>query len=254
MIYTAISMGVTDTNLISWTIGSFTLSLSPLFHILPLVVMIVLFASWTFLTRHETYVPSKMQPQKKVRPLPPPRRYERKSFRRLRRFVNRISKSLDNFGRGIKERIANTRLAKYLEEHLMGKAVAKSAWSIVLPFCALALLIYVIVFPQLIPNAVNWLLGGGNSVLAGFINWTIGAANAIGHTLSPLGWLGVSIESGLQGIAAGFRNGVIGLTTPIVNPLVRSDLVGKYVIVQNVAAWFAALVSLYYGSRVHRRR
>jgi hypothetical protein len=254
IVFTSMSLGVTDTNLLIWNIGSFTITISPLFHLLPLSVIIVLFASWTYLTRHETYIPTKIQPQKKGRPLPPPRRYEKKSFRRLRRFINRINKRLDNFGQGIKERIANTRLARYLEEHFAGKAVVKSAWTIVLSFGVLALLVYLIVYPQLIPNAVNWLLGGGNSVLQGFIKWTIDGANAIGQALSPLGWIGASIENGLVSMSLGFRNGVISLTTFIVNPLVQSDLVGKYVLIQNVAAWFAAIVSLYYGSRVHRRR
>lgn len=91
-------------------------------------------------------------------------------------------------------------------------------------------------------------------MLQGFITWTIGAANAIGQTLSPLGWLGANIENGLGAMSLGFRDGIINLTTSIVKPLVQSDLVGKYVLIQNVAAWFAAIVSLYYGSRVHRRR
>ncbi|HVP41372.1 MAG TPA: hypothetical protein VMS95_05410 [Candidatus Krumholzibacteriaceae bacterium] len=253
IVSTSMSLGVTDTNLIVWNIGPFTITISPLFHLLPLSVIIVLFASWIYLTRHETYIPAKTQPQKKGRPLPP-RRYEKKGFRRLRRFINRINKGLDNFGRGIKERIANTRLARYLEEHFAGKAVVKSAWIIALSFSVFALLVYLIVYPQLIPNAVNWLLGGGTSALQGFIMWTIGVANAIGQALSLLGWLGASIENGLVAMSLGFRNGVISLTTFIVNPLVQLDLVGKYVLIQNVAAGSAAIVSMYYGSRVHRRR
>jgi hypothetical protein len=254
IVSTSISLGVTDTNLIIWNIGSLTITISPLFHLLPLSVIIVLLASWTYLTRHETYMPAKIQHQRKGRPLPPSRRYEKRSFRRLRRFVNRINRGLDNLGRGIKARIAETRFARYLEKHFAGKAVVKSAWTVVLSFCVLALLFYLIAYPQLIPKAVNWLLGGGNSALQGFITGTMGAANAIGQALPPLGWLGASIENGLAAISLGFRNGVIGLTTPFVKPLVQSDLVGKYVFVQNIAAWFAAVVSLYHGSRVHRRR
>jgi hypothetical protein len=91
-------------------------------------------------------------------------------------------------------------------------------------------------------------------MLQGFITWTIGAADAIGQVLSPLGWFGANIENGLGAMSLGFRDGVISLTTSIVQPLVQSDFVGKYVLIQNVAAWFVAIVSLYYGSRVHRRR
>ena len=255
IVSTSISLGVTDTNMIIWKIGSLAINISPLFNLLPLSVIIVLFASWTYLTKHEIYTPAKIQSQKKGRPLPPPRRrYEKRSFRRLRRFINRINRGLDNFWRGIKERIANTKFAKYLEEHFAGKSVVKSALTIVLSFCLLTMLVYIIAYPQLVPNAGNWLLGGGNSALQGFIMWTIGAANAIGEALSPLGWLGASIENGLGAISLGFRDGVIGLTTPIVKPLIQADLVGKYVFIQNVAAWFAAVASLYYGSRVHRRR
>jgi hypothetical protein len=243
-----------DTNLITWKIGSFTITISPLFHLLPLAVIVVLFASWTYLTKHETYLPAKLQPQKKRRPLPPPRRYEKKSFRRLRRLINRINKGLDNIGHRIKERIAKTRFAKYLEEHFAGKAVVKSAWNIILSFCVFALLVYLIAYPKLIPNAASWLLGGGNSMLQEFIMWTIGGANAFGQAVSPLGWLGANIENGLAAISLGFRNGIIDLTTPLVKPMVQADLVGKYVLIQNVAAWFAALISLYYGNRVHRRR
>lgn len=254
IVSTSISLGVKDTNLIIWKIGSFTITISPLFHLLPLSVIIVLFASWTYLSKHETYTSAKTQLQKKARPLSPPRRYEKRSYRRFRRFVGRINRGLDNLGRGIKERIAKTRFGNYLERHFAAKAVVKSAWTIVLSFCVLALLIYFIAYPQLIPNAATWLLGGGNSALQGFITWTIGAADAIGTALSPLGWLGANIENGLTAISLGFRNGVISLTTPIVKPLIQTDLVGKYVLIQNIAAWFAAIVSLYYGSRIHRRR
>jgi len=254
IVSTSIAMGVQDTNLIVWSIGSFSISISPLFHILPLTVIIVLFASWMYLTRHETYVPSKTQTQKKGRPLPPPRRYEKRSYRRLRRFVNRINKGLDSFGRRIKERIARTKLAKYFETHLAGRAVIKSAWTVVVSFCVFALLVYLIAYPQLIPNAVNWLIGGGNSALQGFILWTIRGADTIGNALLPLGWIASGIEIGLAAISADFRAGVIALTTPFVMPIVQASLVGKYVLVQNFAAWIPALVSLYLGHRIHRRR
>lgn len=254
IVSTSMALGVVDTNLIVWNLGAFVINISPLFHILPLAVIIVLFASWIYLTRHEAYMPPKTRPQRTDRPLPPPRRYEKRSFRRLRRFVNRINKGLDSFGRGINERITESKVAKYLEEHLTGRAVVKSAWTIALIFCVLTLLVYVIAYPQLIPNAVNWLLGGGNSALQGFITWTINGADAIGQALSPLGWLAVAIENGLAAVSVGFRVAAIALTTPIVKPLVQSDAVGKYVLIQNVAAWFPATLSLYFGSRIHRRR
>jgi hypothetical protein len=199
-------------------------------------------------------MPVRRQRARITRPLPPPRRYEKKRFRTLRRVISRVNKRIDDAGRSVRERISNSRLAKFSEKHAAGRAVFNSAWAIMLPFSILAFIVYLIIYPQLIPNAVNWLLGGGSSMLAGFIMWTVNGANAVGQTLLPLGWLGASIENGLASVALGFRNGVIGLTTPTIKPLVQSSLVGKYVLVQNVAAWASAIIALYAGQRGRRRR
>jgi hypothetical protein len=199
-------------------------------------------------------MPGRKLQARTTRPLPPPRRYERKRLRALRRVISRLDKRIDDAGRSVRERISKSRLAKLSERHGAGRAVFNSAWAVMLPFSILAFIVYLIVYPQLVPNAVNWLLGGGNSILAGFIMWTIKGSDSVGRTLSPLGWLGSSIESGLASNALGFRNGVIGLTTPIIKPLVGSSLVGKYVVVQNVAAWASAIIALYAGQRGRRRR
>jgi hypothetical protein len=254
IIYSSISLGLQDTNPLIGNLGAFTISISPLFHLLPLSVIVVLFASWMYLTRQVASTAASSRPAKTTRPLPPPRKYEKRSFRLLRRFVNRLNRRIEETGRRIKKRISETRLAKYLEQHDAAKAVLKSAWIIVLSFCAVALLIYVIIYPRLIPDGANWLFAGGNSLFFGFVTWTFNAANAVGQTLSPLGWLGSAIISGLAAISPGFRNGMIGLTTPIIKPLVELDLTGKYVLSQNIAAWTSALIALYAGRPSRRRR
>lgn len=254
IIYSSMSLGLEDANSLVWNVASFTISISPLFHLLPLGVIIVLFASWIYLTRHVTYGPTRTQPAKTKRPLPPPKRYEKKHLKTLRRFIGKINKKIEDAARSVKERISKSRLVEYLEQHLAGKAVFKSALTVVLPFSALALIVYVIIYPQLIPNAVNWLFGGGNSAFDGFVAWTVNAANAVGKALSPLGWIAANINSGLGSIALGFRNGVIGLTTPIIRPLVELNLAGKYVLSQNVAAWASAIIALYAGRPDRRRR
>jgi len=246
-------MGLKDTNPLIWKTGLFSISISPLFQLLPICVIIVLLASWIYVTQHTAIMPVRKMQAKVARPLPPPRRYEKKRLRTLRRFTNRLNKRIDDAGRSLRERISKSRFAKFSEQHPTGRAVFNSAWAIMLPFSILAFIVYLIIYPQLIPNAVNWLLGGGNSILAAFIKWTIKGSNAVGHTLAPLGWLGAGIEAGLASIALGFRSGVISLTTPIVKPMVESSLVGKYVLVQNVAAWASALIALYAGQRGRRR-
>jgi len=255
IIYSSMALGLQDTSPLVWNVASLTISISPLFHLLPLTVIIVLFASWIYLTRNVAYMPAKKpQPSRTMRPLQPPRRYERKRFKRLRRFINRLNKGIEETGQKIRERIARTRLAKYFEQHFAGQTVFKNAWIIVLSFAILALVISLIVYPSLLPDTMNWLFGGGNSLLAGFVTWTAGAATAIGQALSPIGWIGTSINGALASIAPGFRSGVIGFATPIVQPLTSLDLTGKYVLIQNVAAWASALVALYAGRPGHRRR
>lgn len=245
IVYSSASFGLEDTNPLSWQVFSFTITVSPLFHILPLSVAIVLVSSWMHLTRHVSVGPRKLEPIRS-RP-PPPRRIEKARFKTLRRYYKRISKKLGEAGRRIKDLFLENRLADLLK-----RPTIKSAWTIILSFGALVLLIYVIVYPQIIPDAANWLLGGGNSVFQSFVIGTINAANAIGQTLSPIGWVAASIINGLVASAPGFRNWVIGFTTPLVKPLISLDIIGKYVLVQNVAAWVSALTALYYGQMAHR--
>ena len=254
MIYSSIFLGLEDTDPLVWNAGAFTISISPIFHLLPIGVIIVLFASWIYLIRHIPYKPTRPQPAKTTRPLPPPRRYEKKRLRILRRFISKLNKKIDDAGRSIKVSISGSRLTKYLDQHVAGKAVFKSTWTIVLSFSILALVAYLIIYPQLIPNAVNWLFAGGGSLFDGFVAWTVNAANAVGQTLFPLGWLAANINNGLAAAAPGFRSGIIGLTTPIIKPLVDLSLVGKYVVSQNVAAWASAIIALYAGRPNRRRR
>lgn len=245
IVYSSISFGLEDTNPLSWQVFSFTITVSPLFHILPLTVIIVLVSSWMHLTRHVSVGPRKLEPIRSH--LPPPRRMKKIRFKTVRRYYKRVSKKLGEVGRRIRDLFLENRLA-----YLLRRALIKSAWTIILSFSALVLLIYVIVYPKIIPDAANWLLGGGDSVFQGFVVGTINAANAIGQALSPIGWVAASIINGLAASAPSFRNWVIGFTTPIAKPLISLDLVGKYVLAQNVAAWVSALTALYYGQLAHR--
>ncbi|MGQ9565025.1 MAG: hypothetical protein ACUVT5_00570 [Candidatus Bathyarchaeales archaeon] len=245
IVYSSISFGLEDNNPLSWQVLSFTITISPLFHILPLSVMLVLVSSWMHLTKHVAFTPRKLEPIK-PRPLPP-KRIEKLRFKTLRRHYRNIRKKIGGIGRKVKEVLLGNRLADLLRH-----AVIKSAWTIILSFVALIVLIYLIVYPQIIPTAANWLLGGGSSDFQGFVLGTINVANAIGQALSPIGWIAANIINGLAASAPGFRNAMIGFTTPFVKPLVGLSLVGKYVLVQNVAAWTAALTALYYGQIAHR--
>jgi hypothetical protein len=246
IVYSSMSFGLNDDNPLVWNVFSFTISISPLFHLLPLSVIVVLFFSWIYLTRHVAITYHKAEPTT-IRQ-PPPRKIKKVRFRTLRRYYKRISRRLADFGRRIKETVLGSRIAKYL-----GQAVIKSAWTVIFTFIVLALFVYFVVYPWLIPNATTSIFGEG-SIFLGFVVWTINAANWLGQALSPLGWVAANINNGLVATSPGFRSAVIGLTTPIVKPLIDLDLIGKYVLVQNIAAWFSALVAQFYAQYASRPR
>ncbi|MEM2936297.1 MAG: hypothetical protein QW231_03875, partial [Candidatus Bathyarchaeia archaeon] len=69
----------------------------------------------------------------------------------------------------------------------------------------------------------------------------------------PLGWVASALNEALLAAAPGFRNALLALGAPIVNSVVGLDLVGKYLVCQNVAAWASATVALAYGRYVSSR-
>jgi len=56
----------------------------------------------------------------------------------------------------------------------------------------------------------------------------------------------VSIASGLDSMAPGFRNAFEGLVTSRPQPLTGGDLLWRYVFCQNAAAWVSAIAALAY--------
>ena len=94
-----------------------------------------------------------------------------------------------------------------------------------------------------------------NPSFHGFVLKTFEIAQGVGQTLAPLGWLGSAANSALLALAPSFRIGLEGFGTSITGPLVELDLVWKYAICQNVAAWACALTALMYRQYVsHPRR
>ncbi|MBE0512188.1 hypothetical protein IBX38_03965 [Candidatus Bathyarchaeota archaeon] len=86
---------------------------------------------------------------------------------------------------------------------------------------------------------------------------TIEIAQGIAQALSPIGWLASAINGALRAVAPGFRNAIEGLGSSMTEPLTNIDLVWKYTLCQNAAAWISAIVALAYGeytSRVYRIR
>ncbi|MDH5267867.1 MAG: hypothetical protein OEW62_09350, partial [Candidatus Bathyarchaeota archaeon] len=64
---------------------------------------------------------------------------------------------------------------------------------------------------------------------------------------TPLGWLGTAINDALLAMAPSFRSALESFGKSTTGPIVTLDLVWKYAICQNIAAWASALTALTYA-------
>ena len=106
LVYSFLSGGLTDeftwmeTFQVPYVNWGFTLAFSPLLHLLPLSVIVVLISSWIFLTRHIAFIPHRTESARKtaVRRRQP----QRRRFKTLRRFFKRISRNIQEIGKALK--------------------------------------------------------------------------------------------------------------------------------------------------------
>jgi len=86
-----------------------------------------------------------------------------------------------------------------------------------------------------------------------FVLGTIEFARSIGQAVAPLGGLASAINNALIGAALGFRKTLEGAGASLTQPIVHLDVVGKYLVTQNLAAWISALSALIYGAYISSR-
>jgi len=234
VLYT-LSLGLQDTSLLSasWPV---TLTISPLLNLVPICVIITLGFSWAYLTKRTAMKRQEI------------RRGKVETFQKTGKkgLMWKISHAGSNYSRNIKLRLSKTKVASYLSRVHFARATIRSAFVVLLVFGAFALMTLVLAYPQLIysgvSNAYRNNLGLSNFV-SGVDNWAGGVAEA----LPPIGW----INNALIGAAPAVRDAGTGLGNLLV-PLVTLDNAGKYLIVQNAAAWISVLAVLFYGERKGR--
>jgi len=254
---------VTQIFQIPGTSSSFTITISPLYHLIPLGVIFVLVSSWTYLTKYIAVVPHRVKPSKKPTP---PRRYQkvkRRRFKAFRRFSKWVSKKFQRVSwtfkaiyRRINSALLRIRGISYVMQRLFfARAALKSAVTVLAVFLVSALGLYLLAYPALMYDVVVG-FHRGNPSFHGFVLKTIEMANGLGQVLSPIG-LGSSINNVLTTAALGFYTTFRGFGASITQPLIELDLVWKYTLCQNFAAWISALIAWAYGqysSRLYRRR
>jgi len=261
LVYSFQSLGLTEENMLSQTLQvpltnwSFTLGVSPLFHLLPLSIVVVLVSCWSYLSRRVAVSPWRSEPTAK-KPTLIRREKEARRFRWLRRFFKRLERRVQMIVRRVRASFYRIRGVSYVSRRLfVARASVKGAVIVLAIFFSVFLLLHVNAFPRLIHDVVVQFYRNNPSFLA-FVLGTSEAALGIGRVLAPIGWLGSAVNDALVASAPGFRHAFDGVQISVVTPLTRLDVVAKYVVVQNVAAWVSAFIAVVYGeyvSRPHRR-
>lgn len=262
MVYFFTLSGLTD----KFPFEFFTINISPLFHLMPLSVIVVLVSSWAYLTKYIAVVPHRTSPAKKT---PEPRRRYPKGtrkmrFKALRKFFGGIGKRFGRVGRAIKTffrwiggAVLRIRGVSYLQKRLFfARAAVKSTVTVLLVFIVSVLALYMMAYPELTYNLATGTYEA-NPSFHGFVLKTIEIGKTIAQALAPIGWLASAIDNTLRAAAPGFRNALEGFGGPVTEHLAKLDLVWIYTLCQNVAAWVSAVVALAYGkytSRLYRIR
>jgi hypothetical protein len=221
--------GLTETS-------AYPLPVSPLFHLLPLAVILVLVSSWIYLTKHIAMRPHIISPAKvsKIRRRHPRGRKSRKSTRNvmgaIKKFFNQISSVF-----------LRSRGGSFVQQRLsFGRVAFESAITVLTIFLLSIILLSVLVYPNLFTDFA-----------VGFYSKT----SPLQDFMQPLADALVSIASSLDSIAPGFRNAFEGLVTSRPHSLTGGDLLWRYVFCQNAAAWVSAIAALAYvryGGRTYR--
>lgn len=232
----AVNLGVEDETVLTWDfpfLENVTISVSPLFHITPIAVIITLVFSWSYLTKHIAVKPYRIH-KEKVK--------QRSKPKKTRGFSKRIKRFFHKMRLGL----LKVKAVSYLWQKIhFGRAVIKSAFVIILVFAASILVVSLLTYPQLIYHFVLNAFAT-NDAFHGFVKSTSNLGTGFAEVVAPIGWVCSAIKSALISVAPGFRDFGMGAGN-LIKPLVDLDGFGKYLVFQNVAALVSAVTALAYG-------
>jgi len=250
LVYFFLSLGLTDKNLLQIPLASpsLTITLSPIFHLIPMGVILALASSWIYLVKQVAVIPRGRELAKRA-PTAPRKQSSKgasgrrfKALRRLSKGLSRrfqkVSRSLGGFYRRMGAAALRIRGISYMAQRLhFAKATVKSAVNILAIFLTAVIVLYLLGNPKYIQDLIEGFYAGNPSFLDLIVKlWE---------------WWGASALNGaLLAVAPGFRSALLALGAPIVNSMVRLDLAGKYLVCQNAAAWASAMAALAYGRYV----
>jgi len=250
-----LGVGEKSENLLQWkfqfpgTDNIITITVSPLFHLVPIAVMITLVFSWSYLTKYIAVKPLKSL-KGRAKPV---KRGKKRGLKEARKLSAKISRTVKSFFGKIKSGLLRIKGVAYLWREIhFARATIKSALTVLLIFAAFILLVSLLAYPQLIYRTISNAYQNNPSLL-NFTKSTSNSVKGIVEALTPINWICSSINNGLRATAPGFRN--IALTFGgLIKPLADLDDAGKYLAFQNIAAWISAFTAIFYGvyMRSHR--
>jgi hypothetical protein len=219
----ALSLGVEDSMPLRWsfvfpgTNFSTTITISPLFHLVPIAVVIALMSSWAYLKKQIAVKPSGAH---RTRPSVIGKHAKAQKTRpgRMKSIFSR-KKSATDFRKEARPRHVSLR----------------SALIVLITFSALLLMISLFAFPGAIYQFAASIYENSPSL----DNFARGTATYVGMVFS-------SINKALIGAAPGFGNFVVAVGT-VIAPLATLDNDGKYLVFQNAAAWASTLIIILYA-------
>lgn len=250
IVYSFLSGGLNDeftwikTFQVPYVNWSFTVAVSPLLHLLPLSVIIVLISSWAFLTRHIAFIPQRIKSAKKAVIKRQPS--QRRRFKSIRKFFKRINRSMQKIGRAFREAFLRIPGFSKLSRRLFfARTAVRSAMIILLAFISFAFLAYILAYPWRVHDTVINFYRENPSFMT-FVIETQERFQSLGQSLAP-------INNALLAAAPSFRSSLQSLGASA-EPIVKLDITGKYLLVQNLAAWVCAAIALAYGKYAGVRR
>ena len=238
----ALNQGATDPALlkIEWPV---MIAISPLFHLVPVAVIITLAFSWTYLTRKLAVKPQEMRKGKVVT-----------SARRgmeSRKLASKTSRAVSKFFGRIKSGLLRVKAVSYLWQKIhFARVTIKSALTVLLTFLILVLIVSLLTYPQLIYRTVASAYQNNPSLL-NFVLSVDNSTKAFAEAVPPIGWITTAINNALLAISPAIRDSGQSFGG-LIRPLASLDNDGKYLVFQNAAAWISVLLILFYGEYMRK--
>jgi hypothetical protein len=232
----AMDLGVKDMGVlkINWPL---TVTISPLFHLVPTAVIITLLFTWIYFTKKLS-----------VKPLQTIGKTQAPSGRRtqMRQPTSKASQTAKSSLGKTKPSLTGVRGVSHIWKKIYSaRTTIKSALTVFVAFMILVLIVSLLAFPGAIYQTIKSAYQN-NSSLYNFVVSVSNTLRGFAEAISPIGWVATAINNGLLAIAPGV--GSVGLALgSLIAPLASLDPAGKYLAFQNVAAWISVLLVLFYG-------